>query len=320
MKVLEFTLSDFSSLQKTLIERFNFVETAYHYFESKNAIKGSFFRRIFIESGFEIIILLAKFKETVHLKQISSNNTFDAIHFLDFDGQFYESDISKNYQSVKGIYITNNKTNLNFKVDANESIFMVSFVYSKRWLDINLSDTYYFKNILDTAYSLKKYNINNTFNPLISKVKYLAQSNKNNGFILKINVFVLFNNILELIEKQEPSEKQTQLSILDFVVKIEEWLSTDFETPINKISTEITENGFNIKEFVEAFKEKNNVGMFEFRKSKRIKIAVKLLEDGYKLKEAARKTGFKTDSKFIEYFKKECGDTPYKYIKNLKTT
>lgn len=320
MKVLEFTLSDFGSLQKSLIKNFNFVETAYHCFELKNITKISFFRRIFIESGFEVLILSAQFEEAIHLKQISSNNTFNAIHFLDFNGQFHDGDVAKNHQSARGVYITSNNINLNFKVNANEDIFMVSFIYSKRWLDINLADTLHFKNLFDTTSSLKKYLINSVFEGLISKIRHNAQNNKNNSFILKINVFVLFSNILELLEKQAPNNKKTKLSINDLIVKIEMVLSTDFETPISKLNTEITANGYNIKEFVETFKEKNNVSLFEFRKSKRITRAIELLESGCKIKETARKTGFKTDSKFIEYFKKKSGNTPHKYIKNLLTT
>lgn len=122
------------------------------------------------------------------------------------------------------------------------------------------------------------------------------------------------------MENESSIDKIDKVDIANFILKIEEILSTDFEIPINKINTEITENGFNIKEFVEVFKEKNNVSLLEFRKSKRIRRAVKLLEDGYKITDVARKTGFKTDSKFIEYFKKEYGYTPYKYIKSFKTT
>lgn len=318
MKTLDFTLSDFDSLQKELCKEFGFLEISHNYFQPKENSRACFFKRVFIESGLEVWILSTQFSDDILLKQNSSNKLFNAIHFFDFDGQFYESEFSKNYQPSKGIYITSSNTNLNFKVKANKNISIVSFIYSKRWLEINLSDTLHFKNLFDTTYSLRKYFINEVFEQLLLNIKRIAQNNKNNSFILKINIFVLLNSALEFIDNQTPSQEQTQQSINDLIIKVEEILSTDFEIPINKINTKITENGFGIKEFVEAFKEKNTIGLFEFRKLKKIEVAVKLLEDGYKIREVAQKIGFKTDSKFIAYFRKEYGQTPYQYTKTFK--
>jgi hypothetical protein len=268
----------------------------------------------------EVWILSAQFEEDVHLKQISSINTFNAIHLLDFEGLFNENEISKNNQSAKGIYITCSNINLNFKIKAHENINIVSFIYSKRWLDINLHDTLHYKFLFDTTYLLKKYSFNETFDYLIAKLKIITQKHKDNSFILKINIFVLLNNVLEFISNESPSEKKSKESILDLVEKIEAILLTDFEIPISKINAEIIKNGFNIKEFMGVFKKRNNSGLFEFRQTKKIKLALKLLEEGYQVNEVARKIGFKTDSKFIVSFKQEYGDTPNKYIKSLKTT
>jgi YesN/AraC family two-component response regulator len=320
MKILDFTISDFGSLQKELNRNFDFSENSYNYFQPKENNSESFFKRIFLESGLEVWILSAQFSEDILLKQSSSNNLFNAIHFLDFNGQFYHSEISKKEESAKGIYITSSELNLNFKIKAYENINIVSFIYSKRWSDINLFNTSHYKTLFDSAYSLKKYALQDTFKNAILKLLAITQSNKSNGFSLKINTLALLSNFLDFVENESPIDKIDKLDIANFVLKIEEILSTDFEIPINKINTEIAENGFNMKEFIEVFKEKNNVSLFEFRRLKRIRRAVKLLEDGFEITDAARKIGFKTDSKFIEYFKKEYGYTPYKYIKSLKTT
>lgn len=156
MKILEFTLSDFGSLQKELLKNFDFLETSYNYLQPQDNKQKSSFKRIYLESGLEVWILSAQFSEDILLKQSASSNLFNAIHFLDFDGQFYHSEISKKEEPAKGIYITSSELNLNFKIKAYENINIVSFIYSKRWSDINLFNTSHYKTLFDTAYSLKK--------------------------------------------------------------------------------------------------------------------------------------------------------------------
>lgn len=320
MKILEFILSDFSSLQKQLVKEFDFLETSYNYLQPKENDSNSFFKRIFLESGLEVWILSARFTEDILLIQSSSNNLFNAIHFLDFNGQFYHSEISKNEEPAKGIYITGSELNLNFTIKAYENIKIVSFIYSKRWSDINLSDTNHYKTLFDTDYSLKKYILQDTFKTAISKLLLISQSNNSNGFSLKINILALLSNFLNFVENESPIDKINKFDITNFVLKIEEILSHDFEISLNEIYEEVARNGLDKKEFINLFKERNQQSLHQFRQAKKIKLALKLLKENHNIKEISQKTGFKSDSKFIEYFKKEHGYTPYKYIKNLETS
>lgn len=317
MKILEFTLSDFGSLQKELLKKFDFLETSYNYLQPQENKQKSFFKRVFLESGLEVWILSVQFSEDILLKQSSSNNLFHAIHFLDFNGQFYHSEISKKEEPAKGIYITSSELNLNFKIKAYENINIVSFIYSKRWSDINLFNTSHYKTLFDTAYSLKKYVLQDSFKNAILKLLLIAQSNKSNGFSLKINTLTLLSNFLDFVDNESPIDKIDKFDIADFVLKIEETLSNDFEISLSKIHDEITRNGFDKNEFMKLFREKNRHSLHEFRQAKKIAFALKLLKEGHNVKEVSKKTGFKSDSRFIEYFKKECGDTPIKYSKNI---
>lgn len=315
MKILEFTLSDFGSLQKELLKSFDFLETSYNYLQPQDNKQKSFFKRIYLESGLEVWILSAQFSEDIILKQSASSNLFNAIHFLDFDGQFYHSEISKKEEPAKGIYITSSELNLNVKIKAFENINFVSFIYSKRWSDINLFNTSHYKTLFDTAYSLKKYVLQDSFKNAILKLLSITQSNKSNGFSLKINSLTLLSNFLDFVENESPIDKIDKVDIADFMIKIEETLSNDFEISLSKIHEEILRNGFDKNEFIKLFKEKNQHSLHEFRQAKKIIFALKLLKEGHNVKEISKKSGFKSDSKFIEYFKKECGDTPLKFAK-----
>lgn len=320
MKILEFTLSDFSSLQKQLVKEFDFLETSYNFLQPQENNGDCFFKRIFLESGLEVWILSARFGEDILLRQNSSNNLFNAIHFFDFDGQFSHSEISKKKEPAKGIYITGSELNLNFTIKAYENINIVSFIYSKRWSDINLSDTSHYKTLFDTDYSLKKYLLQDTFKTAISKLLLISQNNNSNGFSLKINTLALLSNFLNFVENESPIDKINKFDITNFVLKIEETLSHDFEISLNEIYEEVARNGLDKKEFINLFKARNQQSLLQFRQAKKIKLALKLLKENHNIKEIATKVGFKSDSKFIEYFKKEYGYTPYKYIKNLETT
>lgn len=320
MKILQFTLSDFSSLQKQLVKEFDFLENSYNYFQPKENNSDSFFKRIYLESGLEVWILSAQFSEEIHLKQSASNNLFNAIHFFDFDGQFSHSEISKKEEPAKGVYVTNSELNLNFKIKAHEKINIVSFIYSKRWSDINLFNTNHYKTLFDTACSLKKYILQDTSKNAILKILLISQSNNSNGFSLKINTLALLSNFLNFVENESPIDKINKFDIANFVLKIEETLSNDFEISLSEIYEEVARNRLDKNEFIKLFKERNYLSLHEFRQTKKTEFTLKLLKENHNIKEIAKKTGFKSDSRFIQYFKKEFGHTPYKYIKNLEIT
>lgn len=319
MKLLEFTLSDFSSLQKQLIQQFNFLEVSNNYFQSleiKN--QQSFFKRIFIESGFEVWILSAYFSENIILKQNQSHVGFNAIHIMDFDGLCFRNDFFKMEFPAKGVYLTEAEIDLSFQVKAFERINLVSIIFSKRWTEINLSSLSNYQDLFKNYSPLRKYPLEADINSNMINIMNIIQTNEDNTFLLKINIFSLFRNILNSMKTESVIEKITKFTLNDLVLLIEDVLNKDFETPICSIYDQIQKNGFDKNEFIKLFKERNQKGLYQYRQLKKMEFALGLLDEGYKIKEISKRVGFKSQSKFIEFFKSEYSDTPYRYSKSTK--
>lgn len=318
MKFVEFTLSDFGSLQKELIKNYNFSETSNNYFQSPENNPQSFLRRIFIESGLEVWVASVCFSEDIVLKQSQSHLGFNAIHIMNFDGLCFRTDVFKMEFPSKGVYLTEAEIDLYFQVKAFERVNLISIIFSKRWTEINLSSLSNYKELFESHYSLRKYPLKkDIYNSMLNLTK-IVQPNEDNNFILKINIFALFKNILNSMKSESVMEKITKFTMNDLVIMVEDTLNKDFETPICSIYEQIQENGFDKNELIRLFKERNQKGLYEYRQLKKTELAVGLLDKGFKIKEISKRVGFKSQSKFIEFFKSEYGNSPLRYSKMTK--
>lgn len=319
MKLLEFTLSDFSSLQKQLVQQFNFLEVSNNYFQSLEINnQQSFFKRIFIESGFEVWVLSACFSEDIILKQNQSHVGFNAIHIMDFDGLCFRTDFFEMEFPSKGVYLTEAEIDLSFQVKAFERMNLISIIFSKRWAEINLSNLSSYQDLFKNNFPLRKYPLEEDTISNMLNVMNMIEPNEDNTFLLKINIFSLFKNILNSMKTESVIEKITKFTLNDLVLLIEDVLNKDFETPITTIYDQIQKNGFDKNELIKLFKERNQTGLYKYRQLKKMEFALGLLDEGYKVKEISKRVGFKSQSKFIEFFKNEHSDTPYRYSKTIK--
>lgn len=318
MKTLNFSLSDYGSLQRELITKFDFIEKTYNFFESKDHTRNSFFRRIMMDSGFEIWILSGYFPEATLLKQVKSNNMFYATHFSNYDGVFYDSEIQKDEIPSKGIYSTNGNAEITFKVNKFEKINFVSFVYSKRWLDANLLGSTHYTSLFNNRFVIKKHHFQTDIEFMMTDIIQMAKIN-NPVFLLRLNLYAILKNYLDFIANHSPVYVLKQPCIISSIEQVEELLTKDFSVTMNDIYEEMKNNGFDKKDIVSLFKERNGVGLLEYRIAQRMKIALNLLKDGdYKVSEVAENVGFKSVSKFIEFFKRNYGITPLKLTKKRK--
>jgi hypothetical protein len=180
----------------------------------------------------------------------------------------------------QGIYIADGGESLNFKINANVRINFVSFIYSDKWLNTNLSNEPSFRILLDSEHSLKKYVLNEVFQNHVFKLINNAQNNINVRFLLKTSAFAILFNFLELIEKEVPIYQIKKLSIDDWVKQAQEILSHDFDTPLNIILFGIIRNGISQDEFIQLFKEKTKYNLVDFRELKKKEFLLGLLKKG----------------------------------------
>lgn len=311
MKTLDFSLSDFSSFQNGLINQFKFEETEYLYLEHK-VFNDSFFRRCFIESGFEIWICSIQLPENVTIKQVKTKNTFGAIHFINFEGESYMTNFEEPLKQSKGIYFVNGNTSITFNIKANETINFVSLVYSKRWIDINFLNTDYHPLLSNDIDILKTFTLSEENRELIKNLTEVTKEKELNSLILKMKVYSVFEQFLIILKDDKPCYKVNKLSLNVLIEHVEKILSKDFQVLISDLYEEIQRFGFTKTDFVKAFKNKNELTLHEYREAKKSELSLRLLSEGYKVKDVSNNLGFSSPSKFIEFFKREFDNTPSK--------
>ncbi len=183
MKILDFTIDDFSVGRKCLVNDLGFTEKEYYYFTNEQ----SFYRKYNLELGLDVCILDLRLGEQIILRQNVSVNPIYYFRILEF---------SSANQGKLSCSSGNARSAQDLELRKSENLRGMWFSFSERWLEnkilIGEANSETFTKLEDNRICPE----NKYFKMLFKEIFEIAHSSALNNFRLKVKLFAYLDQLI----------------------------------------------------------------------------------------------------------------------------